>query len=264
MSGSTVGGLRPQPFSVADVREAIALGWRTFRAIPRPSMAFAGIFVAIGLGLLWGIGRLGMSPVALPLAGGFLLVGPVLATGFFRLAEVHADGGTPHLGDAVVAFWRASAGFWVVALLCTFLFLIWITDAAVLYAFMIGGEPLPYELPWLIALRRHVVAYEAWAALMGAALASMTLVIAAFSVPLLHERRAGFAPAIAASVRAVLGSLVPSLVWGLLLAGLTLLSIALLPLLAVTLPVLAYAGYALHRRVFPPDVPGVDADGRSP
>ena len=264
MSGPSAGGPRPQPFSVADVREAVAQGWRTFRAIPRPSVAFAAVFVLAGLAILWVIGQWGVSPMALPFAGGFLLVGPVLVTGFFRLADVHAADGTPVVRDALAAFGRAPAGLWVVALLCAFLFVIWITDAAVLYAFMIGGEHLPYELPWLIALRRHVVAYEAWAALMGGVLALMTLAIAAFSVPLLHERRAGFAPAIAASVRAVLGNLVPSLAWGLLLAGLTLLSIVLLPLLAVTLPVLAYAGYALHRRVFPQDVPGVDADGRSP
>jgi uncharacterized membrane protein len=151
----------------------------------------------------------------------------------------------------LAGFASAPAGLWVVALLCVFLFLIWITDAAVLYAFMIGGEHLPYELPWLVALRRHVVAYEAWAALMGAVLAFMTLAISAFSVPLLHAGRASLAPAVSASVRAVLGNLPASLAWGLLVAGVTLASIAMLPLLAVTLPALAYAGYALSARVFP-------------
>ena len=250
MPGSAT-GLQPQRFEIADVRTAVVAGWRTFRAIPGPSMAFAAIFVAIGLGLLWGIGRLGMSPMALPLAGGFLLIGPALLAGFFRLVDLHEAGVPPRLRDAITGFARAPAGLWVVALACVFLFLIWITDAAVLYAFMIGGEHLPYELPWLVALRRHVVAYEAWAALMGAALALMTLAVSAFSVPLLHARRASLAPAVSASVRAVLGNLPASLAWGLLLAVVTLSSIALLPLLAVTLPALAYAGHALYSRVFP-------------
>ena len=243
--------LRPERFSIADIGAALAAGWRTLCAIPGPSIAFSAIFVAVGLGLLWGIGRLGMSPMALPLAGGFLLIVPALLAGFLRLADLHESGAAPRLRDALTGFARAPAGLWVVALLCVFLFLIWITDAAVLYAFMIGGEHLPYELPWLVALRRHVVAYEAWAALMGAVLAFMTLAIAAFSVPLLHSGRASLAPAVSASVRAVLGNLPASLAWGLLLAGLTLASIVLLPLLAVTLPALAYAGYALFRRVFP-------------
>jgi uncharacterized membrane protein len=250
MRGS-VAGQRPERFAIADVRAALGAGFRTFRAIPGPSMAFAALFVAIGLGLLLAIGRFGMSPMALPLAGGFMLVAPALLTGFFALADAHETGQAPGLRDALSGFTRAPASLWVVALLCAFLFLIWITDAAILYAFMIGGEHLPYELPWLIALRRNVLAFEAWAAPMGAALAFLIFAVSAFSVPLLHERRAGLAQAVSASVRAVFGNLPASLAWGLVLAGVTLLSVLLLPLLTVTLPVLAYAGHSLYGRVFP-------------
>lgn len=263
MSGPIGDGLTPGRYASADVRDALAQGWRTFRAIPGPSVAFAAFFVAIGCGLLLAVGHVGVSPMALPLAGGFMLVAPALLAGFFGLADAHAAGRAARLRDAWSGFTRSPASLWVVALLCAFLFLIWITDAAILYAFMIGGEHLPYEAPWLIALRRNVLAFESWAAPMGAALALLIFAVSAFAVPLLHERRAGLAQAVSASVRAVFGSLPASLAWGLLLAGLTLLSIALLPLLAVTLPVLAYTGYALHRRVFPPDAPGEAADRRS-
>lgn len=259
MSGPTGDGLPPGRYSVADVRDAVTHGWRTFRAIPGPSMAFAAIFVAIGLGLLLAVGHFGMSPMALPLAGGFMLVAPALLAGFFGLADAHDTGHAPRLRDAWSGFTRAPASLWVVALLCAFLFLIWITDAAILYAFMIGGEHLPYEAPWLIALRRNVLAFEAWAAPMGAALAFLIFAVSAFSVPLLHERRAGLAQAVSASVRAVFGNLPASLAWGLLLAGLTLLSVLLLPLLMVTLPVLAYAGYSLYGRVFPSAAPPAGA-----
>ena len=260
MSRPTGEGLRPASYAVADVRDSLRHGWRTFRAIPGPSMAFAALFAAFGLGLLLAVGRFGMSPMAPPLAGGFMLVAPALLAGFFGLVDAHEAGRAPHLRDAWAGFARAPASLWVVALLCAFLFLIWITDAAILYAFMIGGEHLPYELPWLIALRRNVLAFEAWAAPMGAALAFLIFAVSAFSVPLLHGRRAGLAQAVSASVRAVFGSLPASLVWGLLLAGLTLLSVLLLPLLTVTLPVLAYAGYSLYGRVFPSAAPPAGAD----
>lgn len=163
------GGLRPRRFAVAAIRDALGNGWDTFRAIPRASVGFAALFVACGALVLGVVGQLGLSPMALPLAGGFMLVGP---------------------------------------------------------------------------------------ALLGAALAFMILAVSAFSVPLLHDRRATLAPAVSASVRAVVGNLPTSLAWALILAGSILLSILLLPLLTVTLPVLAYASQALCRTVFPPEQRG--------
>lgn len=249
---STGAGLQPRRFGAADIRTALAAGWQTFRAVPGPSVAFAALFTVIGLVLLWTVGELGLSPMALPFAGGFMLVGPALLTGFFRLADRHAAGRAPRVGDALAAFPGVPAGLWVVALVCTFLFLIWITDAAVLYAFTVGGQHLPYELPWLLRWQREVVVFEFWAALLGAALAFLILAVSAFSVPLLHDRRASLAQAVAASVRAIVGNLPASIGWALLLTSTIVLSILVLPLLVVTLPVLAYASQALYRTVFPP------------
>jgi uncharacterized membrane protein len=214
-------------------------------------MAFSSLFALIGLMLLATVGYLGLSPMSLPFAGGFMLVGPALLTGFFQLSKISAQGGQPSIADAFAAFARAPAGLWIVALVCSFVFLIWITDAAVLYAFMIGAEHLPYDLPWLIRLERHIVGFELWGALMGSVLALIIFAISAFSVPLLHEGRANPVQAIHASVRAVFGSFPASIAWGTVLTGTTLLSILVLPLLLVTLPVLAYASFALYRSVFP-------------
>lgn len=243
--------LTPRPISSADIADAMVTGWRTFRAVPMASMAFAALFALIGLLVLVAVGAFGVAPMALPIASGFMLVGPALLTGFFRLAVIHAAGRRPRLMDAFTAFAGAPAGLWLVALLCAFLFLIWITDAAVLYTVMIGAEHLPYEMSWLLRLQQQVVAFELWAALMGSVLAFIILAISAFSVPLLHERRAGLVAAVHASVRAVFGNFAICIAWGLVLTGATLLSILLLPLLTVVLPVLAYASFALYRKVFP-------------
>ncbi len=256
---SLVDEIPPRKFAISDILDALRLGWRTFRSVPAASMAYASLFALIGLILLATVGHLGLSPMALPFAGGFMLVGPALLTGFFRLATVSAQGHRPSILDAFAAFVRAPAGLWMVALVCSFLFLIWITDAAVLYAFMIGAEHLPYDLPWLIRLERHIVSFELWGALMGSVLALIIFAISAFSVPLLYEGHANPVQAIHASVRAVFGSFSPSIAWGAVLTGTTLLSILLLPLLLVTLPVLAYASFALYRSVF---LPAVDAPTR--
>ncbi len=56
---------------------------------------------------------------------------------------------------------------------------------------------------------------------------------------------------ISVSVRATLGNFVLSLLWGVLLTSVIVGSVVLLPLLLVSLPVLAYASYALYRNIFP-------------
>ncbi len=245
--------LTPQNFSTKDMTIALKAGWHTFQSIPGVSMAYASLFALIGLVLLAAVGGFGISPMALPFAGGFMLVGPALLTGFFRLAAIHADNNRkPRLMDAFIAFARAPGSLWLVAFICVFLFQVWITDAGVLYVMMIGTEHLPYELPWLIRLQEHVIAFELWGMLMGSVLAFIILTISAFSVPLLHEGRANLVTAIHASVRAVFKNLLHSIIWGLLLSAVILFSILLLPLLIVTLPILAYTSFALYQQVFPP------------
>ncbi len=243
----------PQPFSLRELIQALTVGGQTYRATPGPSSAYAAIFAGIGLILMAGVGMLGVSPLVLPLAGGFMLVGPALLAGFFALNRIHASGDRPRMGDAMAGFIRAPSGLWAIAGICAFLFLIWITDVGVLYAFMVGAKHLPYELPWLFRLQQEVVVFEFWASVMGSLLAFGIFSISAFSVPLLYERRANLIEAISISVRTVFANLIPSLLWGILLSLATIVSILLLPLLLVVLPVLAYASFALYRRVFPVD-----------
>lgn len=238
-------------FFIGDIVLALRSGWATFRAIPGLSLVLGTIIASLGMGVLWGIYRIGVSAMALPFAGGFMLVGPILLAGFFRLAEIVASGRQPSIGDALCGFRQAPAGLWAVALLCAFLFMIWITDAAILYSFMIGGLDTTAQLPWLNQLQADKVSFTLWSSLTGAVLAFFVFAVSAFSVPLLHQRRATLIHAVHASVSLVLRNFFVSITWGLLLTGTILVSILLLPLLALVLPVMAYASFALYFRVFP-------------
>ena len=242
--------LVPRRFTPTDLGECLGFGWRRFRAIPGVSLTYSAPFALMGLALLVAVHRLGVSPMAPALAGGFMLLGPALLTGYLRLAPQACT--APRLRDAVVAMAGAPPGLWAVALLCALLFLVWMTDAAVLYAFIVGTGHLPFGPAWVTRMPEAVLAFELWASLLGAGLALILFAVSAFSVPLLHERRASLIPAVNASVRAVFRSFWTAALWGLLLATTTGLGILLLPLLPVVLPVLAYAGFALYRRVFPP------------
>ena len=238
-------------FSTGDILLALRRGWTTFRAMPFVSLLLGAVIALLGLGVLVGIYRVGFSAMALPFAGGFMLLGPILLAGFFRLAETLASGRRPGLRDALCGFRQAPAGLWAVALLCAFLFMIWITDAAILYSFMIGGPDVANQMLWLGQLQQDKVSFTLWSSLTGAVLAFFVFAVSAFSVPLLHQRRTSLIQAVHASVSLVLRNFPVSIAWGLLLTGTIVLSILLLPLLALVLPVMAYASFALYLRVFP-------------
>lgn len=247
--------LQPARLTFADIASALRSGRALMRAMPRVSVAYAAVFAVFGLILLGAIGAFGVSPLALPFAGGFMLVGPVLLTGYFELARRHEQGASTRLADAFSAFRRTPTGLWLVALICAFLFLIWITDAGVLYSFTIGGTDLSYDLSWLPHRGGDVLAFELWGSLMGSALAYMIFTVSAFSVPLIYERRAALVQGISASARTVLGNFIVCLSWGIVLGSVIVVSILLLPLLLISLPVMSYASFALYRRAFPAPAP---------
>jgi uncharacterized membrane protein len=243
--------LSPQRIGYRDIVAALGSGWRTFRQAPAASIGYASVAALIGLVLLTASGYFGISPMALPLAGGFLLVGPAVLAGFFRIARILEQGGRPGLADPFIGLFRAPAGVWLMATFCLFMFLIWITDAGVVYAFLIGAKQLPQALPWLVRPSSEVLAFWGWSSLMGSVLAFIVFTVTAFSVPLLLERRANLVTAVHASVRAVFKSFLPCLAWALFLGIAVIGAVVLLPLLPVVLPLFAYAGLALHRSIFP-------------
>ena len=72
--------------------------------------------------------------------------------------------------------------------LCALLFMIFITDAAILYSYMIGAAPV--WLTDLVPATSGVFSFLKWGAVSGFVVALLLFCVSAFSVPLLCERRA--------------------------------------------------------------------------
>ena len=250
--------------------------------MPGPSLMLGGLIALFGLVLLLFPFALGVPAVVLIIAGGMALIAPLFLPLFHSLQQARARGERPRLGLALSAYRRLGAGFWALAAVCGFLLLVWITDAGILYAFMVGAgtavEPVVAaplggvgagtssalnsalsSAPLLIPTawsHPGLGSFVIWASLMGAVMAAGIHLLAGFSLPLLQEGRATIVPAIHASVRTVFGNLNATLTWGLILVLGLLLGFLLPPLLALVAPVLAYSQYALYRRAFPLTAPG--------
>lgn len=235
--------------STVSIANAIERGWSVF-SLSRPvSVTYAMLFALIGLVILMGIEQASLAPMMLPLAGGFMLIGPTLLCGFFSVADRVATKRPTSLSDVVAGFRNASREILALAMVCMLLFLIWVTDAATLYGFMVGRAPVP--LLAALAPTEGIRWFVMWSSVMGAALALIIFAISAFSVPLLYYRRAGLIQAVVLSVRVVLGNFVPCILWATILSSAIIVSILIFPLFLVVFPVLAFASHALYREVFP-------------
>lgn len=241
--------MESRPLGLDTIAVALTDGWQVATATRGTSIAYAAIFTLIGAVILGLLLSQGFTPFLLAAAGAFMLVGPAVLAGFFGIAQAHEEGRKVGFGETARGFAAASNAIWVIALISALLFMIFVTDAAILYSYMIGGAPV--WLTELVPATAGVMDFLFWGAVSGFVIAFLLFCISAFSVPLLCERRAGLVNAVVASVRVVFGNFLPAMTWAALLAGLVMGSILLLPLLPLTLPWLAYASRSLYRQVFP-------------
>ena len=238
-----------QPFSFASLKRALAEGWRIANATRLVSIAYSLIFVLGGVLIIGSLLAQGMTPFVIAAAGAFMLVGPVILAGFFGIAQAFESGQRVTPGAILAGFSNAAGALWALSLVCGLLFMIFVTDAAILYAYMIGGAPV--WLADLMPAAMNVVKFVKWAGVSGLVVAFLLFGISAFSVPLLCERRIGLVGAVVTSVRVVFGNFTVAIFWAFFLSTATIASVLLLPLLPLTLPWLAYASRALYRQVLP-------------
>lgn len=241
--------MNSQPFNFATISRALSTGWQVANATRPTSIAYSLIFVLGGAAIMGVMLIRGWAPFIIAAAGAFMLVGPAVLAGFFGVAAAHEAGQRVGFGAVFSGYSQASRALWALALVCGLLFMIFVTDAAILYAYMVGGTPV--WLGEILPPGDGIARFVKWSAISGAVVAFLLFCISAFAVPLLCERRAGLVEAVVSSVRVVFGNFAFSIFWAFFLSTAVIGSVLLLPLLPLTLPWLAYASRALYREVLP-------------
>jgi uncharacterized membrane protein len=241
--------MKTQALSLDSLFDALAEGWRVANETRGVSIAYTVFFVMGGLLIMGSLLARGWTPFIIAAAGAFMLIGPAVLAGYFGIAAALEAGRRPGLGDIGAGFAGASRALWALALVCGLLFMIFVTDAAILYAYMIGDVPV--WLGELLPVAESVSRFVLWSSVSGGVVAFLLFTVSAFAVPLLCERRATLVEAVVSSVRVVFGNFFVAMVWAVLLSATVIASILLLPLLLLTLPWLAYASRALYRIALP-------------
>lgn len=224
----------------------LSAGWRDFRASASASLAYGLIFVILGFALTGGLWRVGRIDLLLPLASGFMLLIPLLSLG---PQQVSREIDLP----LCPSFLRSNAGSIAnAALAFLFVFLVWIRFSEIAFALTFPSTATVDAMGLLKAafLTPGGLAFIALFFALGGCLAALTFMGGVLALPMLLDRDASMAEAIATSFTACLLNRRTMAIWAALVVMLIGAGMAFAYIgLAVTLPVVGHASWHAYRAV---------------
>lgn len=234
----------------------LAAGWRDFLKTPGVSLIYGGAFTVVSFALSYGLILVGLGSLVLPLAGGFVLLAPILVVGLYDVSQRLERGERAHLSDVFGAFRENLGQLAALGVALLVLWLVWVEVAIVLFAIFFGQAPPPLDVfVQEVVLSLRGVPFLLVGSLIGAGFALTIFAITAISVPLLYDRPLDVITAIAASVLAVRSNWRVMFGWAASIGLIAVCGLALFFVgLAVALPVLAYATWHAYRDLVAPEV----------
>lgn len=224
-------------------------GWLDFLATKWISIGFSSIFLLIGIISYSTLLIYEQALIIYPLATGFILVAPVLVTGYQRAARLLHQNIKPQFRDLAFGITDGTPAIWFLVIILLICYLIWLTDALVIYAiyFGIGSVPIDANVLSNFNLDEPLAKFILYSSLLGLGMAMLGFAVSAFSIPLILHQRLSMVTAVYQSVKIVFTHIPLMIRWGLTIAISMLFTLIIaLPLIVVVLPVLAYASYAAY------------------
>lgn len=238
---------------VADVKAALAQGWRDFTRAPLIGLFFGAIYAAGGIAI-WLLLSVYHEPWwIIPIAVGFPLIGPFVAVGLYETSR-RLDSGQPlHFGEILtVILAQRKRQIASMAFVVLFIFWMWLYEVRMLLAIFLGFKSFSSIEAFIsvVTTTPEGIGFLLVGSGVGAAISFVLFCTTVVAIPMLLDREIDLITAIIMSFKAVFQNLVPMIVWGVLIVALTFM--ALLPAflgLLVVLPVLGHATWHLYRKV---------------
>lgn len=234
-----------RPLTFRDPLRWLALGWQDYRRAPALGIFYGIVFIVMG----WAIVKVfeHAPPYTLALSGGFLLVGPFLCLGIYRVSQRLEQGVTPAFADSVLA-WRTKIGqLGIFGFVLLVLEMLWARATLVVFAVTFDGMP-DFKGSLLALLDPENMTFiVAWGAL-GALFAALIFAFTVVSMPMILDRQTDAITAALTSFRLVLTQPGVMFFWGLLIAVITFS--AMMPWfigLLVTGPLIGHATWHAYR-----------------
>ena len=223
----------------------LMLGWCDFIRAPAIGLFYGGCFMLMGWALLWVFQQ--APAYTLALSAGFLLMGPFLCLGLYRVSQRLESGAEPGFADSLLAFQTRTGQLAIFGFVLLVLEMLWGRATLVLFAVSFDGMP-DFKGSLLALLSTENLPFiAAWVAV-GALFAALIFSVSVVSIPMILHREADAITAALTSLRLVATQTAVMLAWGVLIA--LLVGLALLPWfvgLLVVGPVIGHASWHAYR-----------------
>lgn len=236
----------------------LGAGWRDLGTVPVLSLSYGAVFALVAFALTWGAMQAEIQSIIPALAGGFLLIGPLVAVGLYEISR-RLEAGEAVTAESILRGslnLRGSLAYFGVALLLAFM--VWAQLAFLLFMLFTGSSAVPpvSEFMHTLLFTPRGLGLLVVGTIVGGALAAFVFAISAVSVPLLMVKDVDVVTAAATSVRAVIHNPLPMGLWAALIAGFMVLGILTLFVgLIVAFPLVGHATWHAFRELVVLDEP---------
>jgi uncharacterized membrane protein len=229
-------------------------GWRDMWVAPWISLGYGAIFAAFAYLAALQLTRFDALPLLLPAAFGFLLIGPVLASGLYEISRRNEAGEALSFRAIAGAEWRGRDQLACFGMLLFVLYFFWLDAALLLFMLFFGPYNFPpfNEFVSTLLLTPEGQGLLATGTLAGAAFAGVAFSISVIAAPMMFGRKVDTVTAMLASMRAVRKNLPAMALWAALIAAITAMGFVLLFAgLAVAFPLIGHASWHAYRELAP-------------
>ena len=230
----------------------LAAGWRDLWTNPVPSLLYGIAVFALSVLVVWALFRFGVDYFLLPALSGFIILGPLIATGLYEKSRRLERG--ERTGLSQMLFVRPASGYQAVflGLLLLMLFILWQRAAVLLYALHAGVRPFggfDEIMPMLFTT------WTGWSLLVtgsfvGGLFAAFSFAVSVFAMPMMLEEDTDALTAMGISLSLVWNNLTVMLTWGAIVV--VLFAVAVVTAFAgliLIFPLLGHATWHAYRAI---------------
>ena len=227
----------------------LARGWIDLQHAMPLALAYGSLLVIASFAITAALLYAGMIYLLLPVAAGFFLVAPVIATGLYEISRRHELGETVSLAEVLSACRRNGTQIALLGLILMLIHLFWMRIAMLLFAlFFQSGNPGWDGMIDAVFFSRVSLPFLVIGTVMGFALAAVSFALSAVAIPMLLDRDVNVFTAVATSWTAVTTNWKPMALWAVLIVFFTGIGLVTFYLgLAVTVPLIAFASWHAYR-----------------
>jgi uncharacterized membrane protein len=233
----------------------LAAGWRDMWLTPGLSLSYGAVFAVAAGALAVALWNTGAQSLFLAFAGGFLLIGPLVAVGLYEASRRMARGEAVRLADVVSAGLGARGQLAFFGAVLLFVFLLWLQSAFLLMMLFLGtsAPPQPSEFLQALLFTPRGLSLLVAGSLVGGIIAALVFAISVVAVPLLLVAHVDAISAARASAAAVARNPKPMALWAALIVVIMAAGFAtLLAGLVIAFPLIGHATWHAYADIYGP------------